>query len=199
MSSGSSTVTLDAHAAANLRYIRSSMQAATTVPVPGAAALTMGVIGLTAAAIVATDAMQGSWLPVWLTAAVVAAVAGSLIMARQYALRDLPLLAAPLRKLLLCLLPGFFAGAVLTVADFTYGNLHAIPGSWLLLYGCALIAASAPTAASVGWLGTAFVALGIGALILPDAVQNLLLGTGFGALHVLFGIFIFERRHGRAG
>jgi hypothetical protein len=112
--------------------------------------------------------------------------------------RDVPLLAAPLRKLILCVVPGLFAGAVLTAVHFNGGNLQAIPGSWLLIYGCALVAASATTAASLGWLGALFAVLGILALMLPAGAQNLLLGTGFGALHLLFGLYMRERGHGRA-
>jgi hypothetical protein len=164
------TVALHAQAAANLRYIRACMRAAAAVPVPGTAMLMMGTTGC--------------------AAAVVAALAGALIIARQYALQGLPLLASPLRKFLLCVLPGLFAGAALTAVDVSTGNLHAIPGSWLLLYGCTLTAAAAVTAASVGWLGIVFATLGLIALLLPDALQNLLLGAGFGALHMLFGLYL---------
>jgi hypothetical protein len=194
-----STVALEAHAQASLRYIRASMQAATSVPVPGAAAVTLGVIGLAAAGIAATTPdLSDRWLLVWLAAAVAAAASGSLIMARQYRSRGLPLLVAPVRNLLLSLLPGLFAGATVSAVEFASGDRHAIPGTWLLLYGCALMSASAPTAASVGWLGVAFTGCGLAAFVLPDALQNLSLAIGFGVLQVLFGLYIGTSSHERA-
>jgi hypothetical protein len=45
----SNTVTLDSHAAATLRYIRESMEAAGTIALPGSAGVVMGLVGLTAA------------------------------------------------------------------------------------------------------------------------------------------------------
>jgi hypothetical protein len=85
----------------------------------------------------------------------------------------------------------------MTWVHWTCGNLHAIPGTWLLLYGCALIAASVPTTRTIGVLGGLFVVLGLMALLLPDRLQMLMLGVGFGGLHVLFGFLIGRMGHGR--
>jgi hypothetical protein len=89
-----------------------------------------------------------------------------------------------------------FGGAVLTGVLWSYGNLNAIPGTWLLLYGCALIAASVPTTRTIGIMGGLFVGLGLLAFLLPDRLQILLLGIGFGGLHVLFGFLIGRMGHG---
>jgi hypothetical protein len=60
----------------------------------------------------------------------------------------------------------------------------------LLLYGCALISASVASTQTIAVMGGAFVALGLLALVLPDSLQILMLGVGFGGLHVLFGLLI---------
>jgi hypothetical protein len=193
----SSTVSLDSHAAATLRYIRASMEAAGTVTVSGSAGITMGCVGLLAAMIAAVPALQPQWLDIWLVAAVVAGAGGGALMARQASLQGSTLFGAPLRKFILCLAPGLFAGAAMTLVLWQAGNFHALPGTWLLLYGCALVSTSAPTTRSVGVLGIVFVILGVWAYWLPASLQNLVLGAGFGGLHLGFGIMI--RRRSRVG
>ncbi len=192
----SNTVALDSHAAATLRYIRASMDAAATLAVPGSAGIAMGLIGLVAAVLTQTEALRSHWLGVWLCAAVLAAGTGGLVMARQAALQGFTFFGAPVRKLLLCLSPGLFAGVVLTVVLWDSGDLRDIPGTWLLLYGCALVAASAPTTRAVAVLGGLFGALAVPAYLLPQSLQLITLGAGFGLLHLAFGIFIGLRAHG---
>lgn len=192
----SNLVTIDSHATATLRYIRASMEAAATVVVPGSAGFVTGVVGVTAAVLSATPALHPYWLLVWLAAAAVAATVGGLLLARRAYQQGFTLLGAPVRKFLLCLLPGLFAGAVLTFIQWQSGNLNSIPGTWLLLYGCALVSASAPTTPIVGVLGGLFVLLGLIAFWLPAPLQLLPLGAGFGGLHLLFGVLIRRKNHG---
>jgi hypothetical protein len=191
------TVALDSHAAATLRYIRASMDAAGTLAVPGSAGIAMGTIGLTAAALASTPLLRPHWLAVWLMAAASASGVGGVIMARQSSRQGSTLLGAPARKLVLCLAPGLFAGAVLTMVEYRSGELHAIPGTWLLMYGCALISTSATTTRIVGVLGALFALLALFAFALPDSLQTLALATGFGALHVIFGVLIGRTSYGR--
>jgi hypothetical protein len=75
--------------------------------------------------------------------------------------------------------------------------VHAIPGTWLLLYGCALISASVAASRMLAYMGLAFVALALLALVLPDSLQILILGVGFGGLHMLFGFLIGRTGHDR--
>jgi hypothetical protein len=190
-------VMLDAHAAATLRYIRASMEAAGTVAVSGSAGVAMGVIGLIAAAATSMAAMRPHWLAVWLSAAAVAALLGSVLMGRQASLQGFTLLGAPIRKFMLGLAPGLFAGATMTFIEWQANDVHAIPGTWLLLYGCALISTSASTTRMVGLLGSLFALLGLIAFWLPESLQILALGAGFGALHLVFGILIRRGGHVR--
>jgi hypothetical protein len=183
------TVQLDSHAAATLRYIRASMESAASLAVPGSTGMASGSVGLLAAIVSSIPAVRPHWLIVWLVAAVVAAVAGGVLLFRQ----------APIRRFAIGLLPSLFAGAVMTAVLWSSGNLQAIPGTWLLLYGCGLVAASTATAKSIGILGASFVAAGLLALVLPDSLQILMLGSGFGGLHLGFGYSVRRAGHGGQG
>jgi hypothetical protein len=189
------TVALDSHAAASLRYIRASMEAAGTLAIPASAAITVGAIGLVAAAVAATPPLRAEWLWVWLTASVLAGAAGGCLLIRRSALHGFALLGAPLRKFLLCLLPGLFFGAVMTLLECRQGTTQLLPGLWLLCYGCTLVCASALTGRAMAILGGLFAAFGLSALALPDSAQNLMLGSGFGALHILFGLLVDRETH----
>jgi hypothetical protein len=180
------TVELDTHAAATLRYIRASMESAASLAVPGSTGIASGVIGLVATVVSLMPAMRPHWLIVWLVAAVVAAVADGALLFRQ----------VPVRRFAIALLPSLFAGAVMTAVLWSSDNLRAIPGIWLLLYGCGLIAASTTTGRSIGILGGSFVATGLLALVLPESLQIPLLGVGFGGLHIVFGYLMYRAGYG---
>ena len=186
----SKTVAMDSHAAATLQYIRASMDAAVSLAIPGSAGIAMGIVGLVAGAATCAPALHQYWFPIWLGAAVIAATLAGLRLARQFALQGFTLFGAPLRKFVLCLFPGLFAGAAITAVLWLAGDLHLIPGSWLLLYGCALVSASAPTTRTIGVLGGLFVVLGLVAYVLPEPWQMMMLGAGFGGLHLVFGVLI---------
>jgi hypothetical protein len=190
-------VRIDSHAAATLRYIRASMDAAAFVAVPGSAGIAMGSIGLLAMVISSTRGLHEYWLPVWLIAAALGGGVGSVLVTRPASLRGLSLYGTPLRKFAFGLFPSLIGGAVMTGVHWSNGNLHAIPGTWLLLYGCALISASVAATRMIAAMGAAFVALGLLALVLPDKAHILLLGAGFGGLHVLFGFLIGRKGHER--
>jgi hypothetical protein len=197
MPKSANTVHIDSHAAATLRYIRDSMEGAASFVVPGSAGIALGVIGLLAAALSSARALHEHWLEIWLLAALAAAGVGSALLVRESSLRGLRLIGTPIRKFALCLVPSLAAGLIMTAVHWAYGNLHAIPGSWLLFYGCALISASTVTTRTIGLLGASFALLGVLALLLPGGVQILMLGAGFGGLHIVFGILIGRVGHGR--
>jgi predicted phage tail protein len=190
-------VRIDSHAAATLRYIRASMDAAASVAVPGSAGLAMGSIGLLAMVASSTASLHEYWIAVWLVAAVLGGGVGSALMTRPASLRGLSLYGTPLRKFAMGLFPALVGGAVMTVVHWTNGNLHSIPGTWLLFYGCALISASVSANRMIAIMGVSFAALGLLALVAPDRLQILLLGAGFGGLHVLFGLLIGREGHER--
>ena len=190
------TVRLDSHAAATLRYIRASMEGAVLLAVPGSAGLVLGTIALLAAVLCLAPDLHKYWLAIWLSAALLGTVLGSILIVRDSSLRDLRLLGTPLLKFALCLSPSLGAGLVMTAVHWFGGNQHAIPGTWLLLYGCALLTASAATTRIIAALGGLFVLFGLAALLLPDELQLFMLGAGFGGLHIVFGLLIGGRERG---
>jgi hypothetical protein len=191
------TVHLDFHAAASLRYIRDCMEGAASLVVPGSAGIALGAIGLLSAVLSSTPGLHEYWVQIWLLAALTAAAVGSVLLVRDSSLRGLRLIGTPMRKFALCFIPALAAGLIMTAVHWSYGNLHAIPGTWLLFYGCALISASTVTTRTIGVLGASFTLLGSLALLLPIEAQIFMLGVGFGGLHILFGILIRRVGHGR--
>ncbi|MGH8236456.1 MAG: hypothetical protein ACREXP_05465 [Steroidobacteraceae bacterium] len=183
------TVQLDSHAAASLRYIRASMESAASLAVPGSTGIASGIVGLLATVVSSIPILRPYWLIIWLFAAAVAAGVGGALLCRQ----------TPIRRFAIGLLPSLFAGAVMTAVLWLSGNLHAIPGTWMLLYGCGLIAASLASARSIGILGVSFVAMGLLAFVLPDGLQIPMLGVAFGGLHILFGYLTRRAGHGSEG
>ena len=190
-------VNLDMHAIATLRYIRASMDGAGSVAIPGSAGNAMGGIGLTAAALSSMPDLAAYWLLIWLIAAPLAVLVGGVLLAKSRSITTFVAIGTPGRKLALGLMPSIFAGAVLTAVLWNAGLVEAIPGTWLLLYGCALVSASVSTIASVAWMGGCFVGLGIVALVGPAVLHVPLLALGFGGLHIVFGILIARGVNGR--
>ena len=193
----SSTVSLDSHAAATLRYIRASMEGAASFVVPGSAGIVLGAIGVLATALSCVPGLREHWFEIWIIASLAAAGAGSALLLRESSLRGLKLIGTPIRRFALCLLPSLGAGVVLTGVRWYEHDLHAIGGIWLLLYGSALISASSVTIRSIGVMGGMFALLGLLAMLLPDSAQIAMLGLGFGGLHLLFGVLIGRMGHGR--
>jgi hypothetical protein len=173
------------------------MDAAAFVAVPGSAGIAMGSVGLLAMVLSSASGLREHWLVIWLTSAVLGGSLGSALMTRPDSLSNLLLSGTPLHRFAMGLFPALFGGAVMTALHFSNGNLHAIPGTWLLLYGCALISASVAATRTLAIMGAAFIAFGLAAFLLPDSLQIYMLGAGFGGLHVLFGLLIGRTRHER--
>jgi len=184
---------MDRHALGTLNYIRASIEAAGAFAVPGIAGIAMGVVGIAAGVSASIPAIAGLWLEVWLVASVAASLVGVLLVARQPASGH-TLYRGPARKFVLSLCPALLAGAVLTGVLWQAGLTRLIPGMWLLLYGCAVLSASMMTSATimrlVAMMGGLFVLFGLLAFELAPRWHNLLLGVGFGALHLVFGLLI---------
>lgn len=185
---------IETRALGTLAFIRASIESSGSMAVPGTAGVVMGLIGLLAAIVDSTP----RWAPhrpmVWVIAGTVAFLVGGALMAREAAQYRHARYLGPVRKFLLCLCPALLAGGVLTVVLWHAGIWTLLPGTWLLLYGCAVLSASTVTVPSTMrllWImGALFVALGSIAFALPPATHTVILGLGFGALHVIFGVLI---------
>ncbi|MGC8522078.1 MAG: hypothetical protein ACP5PN_09520 [Steroidobacteraceae bacterium] len=187
-------VAMDSHALGTLNYIRASIEAAGAFAVPGTAGIAMGVVGLTAMGLATVPALAAHWLPIWLIASVLGAGLGVVLIARHRSGAGLSLYRGPARRFVLCLGPALLAGAVLTVVLYQAGETRLIPGTWLLLYGSAVLSATLLTAPVmmrlIGTMGALFVLLGAIAYALPPGWHNLVLGSGFGLLHLVFGLLV---------
>jgi len=107
----------------------------------------------------------------------------------------MPLLPGPTRKFCLGLMPPLLAGAMLTIVLQRQDLISVLPGTWLLLYGAAFVCAGAYAIRIIPVLGACFMALGVVALMGPSGWDDILLGLGFGGLHLGFGLLI-ARRYG---
>jgi hypothetical protein len=188
------TVAIDSHALGTLNYIRASIDAAGAFAVPGTAGMAMGAVGLVAAAVASVPALAVHWLIIWLVAATVGAGVGVVLVARHRSGVGLPLYRGPARRFVLCLCPALLAGGVLTLVLCQAGETRLLPGVWLLLYGCAVLSATLMTAPAmmrlIGTMGGLFVVCGALAFEVAPHWHNLILGGGFGLLHLVFGFLI---------
>jgi hypothetical protein len=193
-------VAIESRALGTLAYIRASIDSSSSMDVPGRAGIVMGIVGVATAIVVLQPRWAPHWLGIWLVAAGIALLLGSAIIARQMASRGHTRFLGPARKFLLCLCPALLAGAVLTFVFCNAGMTSVLPGMWLLLYGCAVLSASTVTSAGVTRLvcimGALFVALGSMTFALTAAAHTAMLGLGFGALHIIFGVLIGRVAHG---
>jgi hypothetical protein len=191
---------IESRALGTLAYIRASIESSSSMDVPGMAGIVMGIIGVLAAIVVSLPRWAAHWLGIWLAAAAIALVLGGALVARQIVQRGHARYLGPVRKFLLCLCPALLAGAVLTVVFGTAGMTNVIPGMWLLLYGCAVLSASTVTTAGIARLicimGALFVALGMITFALPTNAHTVMLGLGFGVMHIIFGFLIGRLSHG---
>jgi hypothetical protein len=163
--------------------------------VPGWGMCAMGGTALLAAPIALRQTTTDGWLAVWLAEALVAATVAMLTMHQKATRLRTEMLSVPGRRLFMGLLPAFAAAGLLTVALMWSGPTRLIPGVWLVLYGVAVMQAGVFSVRAVPAMGAAFVVLGALALPLPWFWTNIVLGVGFGLLHIGFGVFI-ARRHG---
>lgn len=193
-------IPIERHAIGTLAYIRRSIEMSGSLAVPGMAGVVMGSIGLLAALAASAPQWAPLWPSIWMFAGATAFLVGGALMARETALSGHARYLGPVRKFLLCLCPTLFAGVLLTAVLWHAGMIDLLPGTWLLLYGCAVLSASTVTIPStmrlIAIMGALFVVLGSLAFLLPAPTHTFILGIGFGALHIVFGILVGRR--GRA-
>jgi hypothetical protein len=187
-------ISIESRALGTLAYIKRSIESSGSMAVPGTAGVVMGCIGMLAAIAASTPRWAPHWAAIWMLGGATAFVGGGALMAREAAQSGHARYLGPVRKFLLCLCPALFAGAVLTGVLWRAGLVSLLPGTWLLLYGCAVLSASTVTIAStmrlIGIMGALFVALGCLAFVSPEKIHTALLGVGFGVLHIVFGLLV---------
>jgi hypothetical protein len=190
------TVSLHTHAMDNLRFIRETMErAGSFTAVPGWGGFAMGVSALVAAAIAARQSTPDAWLATWLFEGFFAIALGALAMKRKADSAQVPMLSAPGRRFVLSFAPPLLVGALLTIVLYRAGLSGAIPGTWLLLYGTGVVTGGAFSVRIVPVMGLCFMLVGAIALFCPLSWGTTFLATGFGGLHLIFGLII-ARRYG---
>ena len=172
----------------------------------GPISLGVGTLGTGAAALGialplgSTPGFAGLWL-----GAAIGAVALAFIVVRRQAMRDgESFWSPPSRRVALALLPPLAAGAGLAIPfllnqDWASRVVWLLPALWMTLYGCALHAAGFFMHRGIRLLGWAYVVAGVGDLLwwscLPNqfptiALNHLVMGLGFGAGHLAYGIYL---------
>lgn len=192
----SKPVPIHQHAIDNLKYIRETMERASSfTAVPGYGVAAVGVTALLAGVVAHLQPKATAWLAVWIAEALVALAIGAYCMHRKASAGGQSVTSAPARKFALSFIPPLFAGAVLTATLFPSGHLSLLPGLWLLLYGTGVMTAGAFSIPVVPAMGASFAALGAVCLFTPPAWNDLFLLAGFGMMHVVYG-FVIARRYG---
>jgi len=193
---------LHEHAMADLRFIRRTMEeAGSFTAVPGWGMVIVGATALGAAVLASRQRDANVWLAIWLLESMLALVVAASSLARKtrvglsVGLAAHPLLSGPGRRFALSFAPPLAAGALLTVVLFRAGLIHALPGTWLLLYGAAVATGGAFSIRIVPVMGACFMFAGLVALLLPPSWGDIVLGASFGGLHLVFGVLI-ARSHG---
>jgi hypothetical protein len=180
----------------NLRFIRETMERASSfTAVPGWGGAAMGLVALLATPVAVTRTSPGAWLATWLVTAGLAFSLGAVAMARKARRAHLPVLQGAGRRFFLSLCPPILVGALLTAALYRDGDLQALPGMWLLLYGAGVVTGGAFSVRIVPVMGLCFMLAGAAALFAPASWGDGFMAGGFGLLEIVFGIVI-ARRHG---
>jgi hypothetical protein len=187
---------IDNGALENLRYIRSTIEAAHTfTTVPGKGCIVMGITALAAVGLESIPQLAPHWLGIWLGAAIVAVSTALWFMEQKAHAQGLSLRRAVARRFFMTLAPAFLTGAILTAALAGRVDRELITGMWLLLYGTGLAACGLFAVPAVLTAGLAFLGLGAATLWLPPGSAHIVLALGFGGIHLVLGITIV-RHHG---
>lgn len=189
-------VSLHERAADNLRYIRETMERATSfTAISGSGYVLVGVTAVVAAIVAAAQPTRELWFLVWVAELLLAGVLSVGMTARKARAMGVPLRSHTGRKLILAFAPPMTVGAVLTAAIWLGGGYDLLPGIWLSLYGAGVMTGGAYSVRAIPLMGAAFIVLGAIGLLGPIS-GDLLLGAGLGGLHIVFGLLVWRRYGG---
>ena len=178
----------------NLKFIRETMErSAHFTAVPGYGGALMGVTAIAASIIASFQPNYRWWLVVWLMEAVLAFAIGLLSMWQKSKTVNTPLTSVPARKFAHGFIPPLVAGIVMTALLYFNALYQYLPCAWLTLYGTAVVTGGAYSVKAVPIMGWIFIALGLAAVFVPTNYGDVLMGLGFGAMHVVFGLIIARR------
>ena len=190
-------IPLHEHVEADLRYIRTAIErAGEFTSISGWGQAVVGLTAFGAAFLAPATPAQDRWVAIWLGEALVAAAISVSSAALKAQRLGLPLFGVAGRRFLLAFATPAAAGIVLTAALVRAGAHGLLPATWLLTYGAAVTGGGAFSVSSVPAMGVALMATGVLAAFVPPAWANAILALGFGAVHVVFGVWIARRHDG---
>jgi len=186
----------------SLAVIRETLErTAQFTALPGRGIMLVGATALVTSALAAQYSHWISrWMAIWIAEAIIAASIAVIAGYRKANRLGLPLWTGPGRRMIVALAPPLAAGAALTLAlylnNYQFRLATMVPGTWLLLYGVALMAAGAHSVPPIPVMGAAFLVLGAVVLVAnAPFLMNSAMAVGFGGLHLGFGWYI-AKRHG---
>ncbi len=178
-----------------LDYIRRTMETASTyTAVSGWGLLSSGLAGLVAFWISWMRELPAD-LRIWIPAAVFSVIAASIANAMKARRIGDPVWSGVLRKVFWVVVPVLVAGALLTFALIDQGASVLLPGTWLALYGAGVAAGGTFSVRAIRWMGVLFLVFGAVAMAWPE-YGLVMLGIGFGGLHIAAGLNIVWRHGG---
>jgi hypothetical protein len=183
----------------DLAWIRRTMEGAGTfTAIPGWWMCAIGFATLPTAYLASRVRLESPllWLVSWGALALLSIGFGVLATRAKARRLGVPLTHRPYRRFLVVFSAPLVAAAALTPILLRSAGIGALPGSWLLLYGSAMIGGGSLSIRPVFWMGWAFLLCGIAALFLPGLSPDLWMVLGFGLLHVGFGVLIGGRHGG---
>ena len=191
------TVPVESGAALDdLRFIRQTLENSTAfTAVPGWGMVAMAGIAALAATVAWRQPGFDNWCVTWLVAAAVALSTAMLAMYRKARRAGVPLFTGAGRKFLLNFLPPLAVGALLTMVLYRAGAVRTIPGTWMLLYGTAVVSGGAFSVRIVPAMGLCFMGMGALALLAPVTWTNWFMLASFSGLHLAFG-WAIARKYG---
>jgi hypothetical protein len=188
-------VPIDRHAADNLRFIRDTMErAASFTAVPGWGGVAIGLTAIMAGILSWGNSAREQFV-FWICEAALALAIALLTVSLKSKRLALSMQSRAARRALLSFIPPLLAGAVLTAVLYQLQVFGVLPGSWLLLYGAAVVTGGAFSVRIVPVMGLCFMVVGTMCLLAPPQWGDAFLILGFGGLHVVFGALI-ARRYG---
>ena len=171
--------------------------------------LTVGVIGSLAGciAVILKGASVSDFILFWLATGIVA-LGTSFLLVRRQALKDSePFWSPPTRRVALALAPplatGFLLACLVLIASSPGRRWpmepSALPGLWMILYGCAIYSAGFFMARGIRLLGAIFLLCGVisiflrsGELNVPSIMAgNISMAATFGGLHIAYGMYLY--------
>ena len=190
-------IKLSDRAAENLRFIRETMERSTHfTAVPGYGGILMGATAIAASYIAHQQVYLRDWLIVWLTEAVLAFAIGLLAMWQKTKIAKTSLFSAPARKFAYGFLPPLVCGVAITLGLWRFEHYEMMAPVWMLLYGSAVVTGGAFSVRIVPVMGWIFIAVGSISFLVSASYGNILMGSTFGLLHIVFGAVIAKRYGG---